>query len=117
VEERRVLHAVTVFDGLEPHGFVLLNSTRTLHDLGVEDVAHRLPQGHARTVGASELARAELGKPLPNAALLGALAALTRIVSIESVVRAIEQRFGGRARAGNAAAARAAHHAIGEGPC
>jgi pyruvate ferredoxin oxidoreductase gamma subunit len=117
VQDATLLHAVAVFDGLEPHGFVLLNSTKSLHDLGVDEVVHRLPPGHVRALGASELARAELGKPLPNAALLGALAALTGIVSIDSLVHAIEQRFEGRARDGNAAAARAAHRAIAEAPC
>ena len=65
---------------------------------------------------AGELARASLGRPLPNAALLGALASLTGVVSIDSVVRAIEQRFDGRAREGNVAAARAAFAAIEEAP-
>jgi pyruvate ferredoxin oxidoreductase gamma subunit len=117
VQDPTLLHGVSVFDGLEPHGFVLFNSAKTLHDLGVDELAGRLPPGHARTVGASDLARAALGKPLPNAALLGALAALTGVVSIGAVVRAIEERFQGCAREGNAAAARAAHDAIAEGPC
>ena len=45
---------------------------------------------------ATELAREHLGRPLPNAALLGAFAALTGEVSLESVAAAICARFPGR---------------------
>ena len=45
---------------------------------------------------ATELAREHLGRPLPNAALLGGFAALTGLVSLESVVAAIRDRFSGR---------------------
>ena len=43
----------------------------------------------------------------PNAALLGGLAALTEVISLDSVNHAIETRFSGRVAAGNIAAARA----------
>jgi pyruvate ferredoxin oxidoreductase gamma subunit len=117
VQDATLLHVAPVFDGLDPSGFALLNSGKTLHDLGVDEVAHRLPEGHARTVAATAIARAELGRPLPNAALLGALAALTGAVGIDAVVRAIEGRFQGRACEGNAAAARAAYAAVAGASC
>jgi pyruvate ferredoxin oxidoreductase gamma subunit len=117
VQDATLLHAVMVFEGLAPRGFVLLNSGRSLHDLGVDDVARFLPPRHAVAVAASDLARAHLGRPLPNAALLGALSALTGVVAIDAVVRAIHGRFQGTAREGNADAARAAHAAVTEGAC
>ena len=45
---------------------------------------------------ATELAREHLGRPLPNAVLLGGFAALTGIVSLDSVAKAIRERFPGR---------------------
>jgi len=60
-------------------------------------------------VPASELARTHLGRPLPGPAMLAAFAALTGVVSLESVLAAIRDRFKGAAGAGNAAAAQAAH--------
>jgi len=59
-------------------------------------------------VPATELARTHLGRPLPNAALLGAFAALTGVVSLESVTEAIRRRFSGATGDGNVAAAIAA---------
>jgi pyruvate ferredoxin oxidoreductase gamma subunit len=118
VQDASLLHVVEVFQGLEPHGFALLNTNRSLDALGLGDLAHRLPPDHARVVGATDLARTYIGRALPNAALLGALAALTRVVSIESIVKAISGRFEGAVREGNANAARAAFEAIAQGaPC
>jgi pyruvate ferredoxin oxidoreductase gamma subunit len=57
------------------------------------------------TVPATDIARRELGRPLPNAALLGAFAALTGIVSLASVETAIREQFSGYVADGNVAAA------------
>ncbi len=67
------------------------------------------------TVAATELAREHLGRPLPNAALLGGFAALTGAVSIEAVADAIRGRFSGTTAEGNVAAALAAAGAVREG--
>jgi pyruvate ferredoxin oxidoreductase gamma subunit len=112
VQDASLLHVVEVFQGLEPKGFALLNSNRSLDALGLADFARHLPMDHARAVSASELAQKFLGRALPNAALLGALAALTHVVSIDAIVEAIGQRFEGEVREGNANAARAAFQAI-----
>ena len=50
------------------------------------------------TVPATELAREHLGRPLPNAALLGAFAALTGVVTLESRRRRDPRALPGRAR-------------------
>ena len=61
---------------------------------------------------ATEIAREHLGKPLPNAALLGAVAALTGRLALDSITAAIAQRFAGAMGEANAAAARHAHSAV-----
>jgi pyruvate ferredoxin oxidoreductase gamma subunit len=107
VQDASLLHVVEVFQGLEPDGFVLLNSPQSLEALGLAEIEHRLPHDHARTVAATELARVHLGRPLANAALLGAFAALTAVVGIEAIVAAVTARFDGASREGNVNAARA----------
>ena len=64
------------------------------------------------TVPATEIAREHLGRPLPNAALLGALAALTGQVSLRAVCDAIRDRFPGEVGEGNARAAAAAYEHV-----
>lgn len=117
VQDPTLLHVVDVFQGLEPHGFVLLNSRKSLEALGLAALAGRLPPAHARVVDASAVAQRLLGKPVPNAALLGGLAALTGVVGLEAVLQAIGKRFRGRAGEGNAAAAREAYELAGGAPC
>ena len=61
---------------------------------------------------ASELALKHVGRPLPNAALLGAFAALTGIVQLKSVAAAIREAFPAKIAEANIAAATAAHTAV-----
>ena len=65
--------------------------------------------GRIHTVGATELAMQHVGRPMPNAALLGAFAALSKLVTLESVVAAIRDKFSGKVADGNVAAAAAAY--------
>ena len=104
-----LLHQVAVFSGACGDAFVLINTARTLADLGLTDLPARLCADRCRTLPATDLARRHLGRPLPNAALLGGFAALTGVVSLASVTAAIRDRFPGAVGAGNAAAAEAAY--------
>ncbi|HLK00458.1 MAG TPA: 2-oxoacid:acceptor oxidoreductase family protein, partial [Streptosporangiaceae bacterium] len=52
------------------------------------------------------------GRPLPGAVMLGGFAALTGVVTLDSVLAAIAERFAGQVAAGNAAAARDAYEYV-----
>ena len=112
VGDPTLIHQVALFEGLQADGYVVLNTSKDPAELGLGDLVDRLAGGRLVAVAASELAREHVGRPLPNAALLGAFAALTGQVSLESVVAAIEEKFPARVAAGNAAAARAAAAAV-----
>jgi pyruvate ferredoxin oxidoreductase gamma subunit len=100
-----LIHQVDVFGGLKDGGYILLNSSRSFEELRLGELPERYGAKHCRAVPATELARELLGRPLPNAALLGGFAALTGAVSIASVKDAITERFAGDTGAQNAAAA------------
>jgi pyruvate ferredoxin oxidoreductase gamma subunit len=108
VQDPTLLHQVDLFSGLGPGGSLLINTGKTFEALGLADFVDGLDPERVATVPASELAREHLGRPMPNAALLGGFAALTAVVSIDSVAAAIRTRFSGKAGDGNVAAARAA---------
>jgi len=108
VQDPTLLHQVDVFGGLRPQGYVLINSGRGLEELGLAEFAVGLQPERVMTVPASEIARTELGRPLPNAALLGGLAALTGMLRLEPVTAAIRERFPGPVGDGNGSAAEAA---------
>jgi pyruvate ferredoxin oxidoreductase gamma subunit len=109
VQDATLLHSVEVFQGLRPDGYVVINTTRSLGDLGIEELIGRLPRGRVRTVSATAIALAHLGRPLPNAGLLGALAALTGIVKPASLEEALRMRFGSTLADANVAVARDAY--------
>jgi pyruvate ferredoxin oxidoreductase gamma subunit len=109
VQDATLLHQVDLFGGLGPDAFVLVNTSRTFEALGLLALVGRFRPERTHTVPAGEIARRHVGRPLPNAALLGSFAALTGVVSLESVVSAIRGRFPGDVGERNAAAAEEAY--------
>jgi pyruvate ferredoxin oxidoreductase gamma subunit len=115
IVDATLLHHVDVFGGLAAGGYVLINSTRSVDELGVGDLVDRSDRGRIVTVAATDLARYHVGRPLPNVCLLGAFAAQTGAVTLASIESAVRDRFRGPIADANFAAARAAYHAVSEG--
>ncbi len=80
VQDPTLLHQVAVFEGLRRGGLALVNSSRGLQALGLDPLAAR---ARVRTVAATDIARRVIGRPLPGAPLLGALAAIEGLVAID----------------------------------
>jgi len=100
VQDPTMLPVPGVLTGVADGGLVLVNSSRDPHELGLTGDGYR-----AFTIPATDLARERLGRPLPNTALLGALAGLTGVVTVEALGEAMRQRFRGEAGELNAALA------------
>ena len=83
VQDVTLFKAIDVFLGLKGNGYLLVNTNQSFGDLQLDPVVAKLPAGHAVTVPATELALKHIGRPVPNAALLGAFAALTGTVRLE----------------------------------
>jgi pyruvate ferredoxin oxidoreductase gamma subunit len=107
VQDPTLLHLVDLFAGLQPGALVLLNSGRPLDELGLDGAAFRIV-----TIPATEIARIHLGRPVPNAVLLGGFAALTGVVSLDAVAEAIREKFPGAVGAKNIAAAQVAYEQL-----
>jgi pyruvate ferredoxin oxidoreductase gamma subunit len=105
VQDPTLLHQVDVFQGLKPEGYVLINSRRSFDELGLAEVAARFRHERLTTVPATEIALKHLGRPLPNAVLLGGFAALAGLVSLEAVSHAIREKFSAKLADANIAAA------------
>jgi pyruvate ferredoxin oxidoreductase gamma subunit len=112
VQDPTLLHQVDVFAGLDRDGYILINTRRTFDELGIGEFIRGLRAGRLVTVPATELALAHVGRPVPNAALLGGFAAVSGLLSIDSVVAAIGEKFSGKVAEGNEAAAREAHRYV-----
>ena len=108
VQDPTLLHQVRVFDGLDPDGYVLINSARSFDDLGLAELTDRFRHERMLTVPASDLAREHLGRPLPNAVMLGGFSALSGLVSIDSLAEAIREKLPPKVADRNVAGAEAA---------
>ncbi len=112
IQDPTLFAAIDVFVGLKDDGYVLINTNKSLAELGVEDVTKKLPAGHVATVTATELALKYLQRPTPNTVLLGAFTAMSDTVQIDSLCDAIMKKFPGKIGEMNVAAAKAAHAAV-----
>lgn len=108
IQDPTLLHQVDVFQGLKPDGYVLINSVRSFAELGVGEFVRQFRRERLCNVPASEIAQRHLGRPLPNAVLLGGFAAISGLITLEAVSQAIRAKFSGRVADGNIAAAQEA---------
>jgi pyruvate ferredoxin oxidoreductase gamma subunit len=112
IQDPTLLSAPEIFDGLKPSGFVLINSGKNLSELALPDHVRALPKGHLLAIPATDLALEHIGRPLPNAIMLGGMAALSGVVDIDSIIKAINETFPGKIAKMNVAAANAAYRLV-----
>jgi len=106
VQDQTLLHQVDLFAGVRAGGYVLINSARSFDELGLGEWTRDFRRERLLAVPAADICRRRIGKMRPNAAMLGALSALTGVVSLDSVCAAINERFPAALAKGNEAAAR-----------
>ncbi|MGB8250872.1 MAG: 2-oxoacid:acceptor oxidoreductase family protein [Azonexus sp.] len=112
IQDPTLLHQVDVFAGLKPDGYVLINTSKSFAELGLADLVGSHRAERLRTVSATELALRHVGRPVPNVPLLGGFAAVSGIIQLESVIKAIRARFSGKLADGNIAAATEAYKIV-----
>ena len=89
IQDPTLLHQVDVFSGFRHDGYVLINTTKTLTELGLDELLKHCRADHLCTVAATEIGLKHIGRPIPNVPLLGGFAAVSGIIKLESVVKAI----------------------------
>lgn len=109
IQDPTLLQSVDVFQGLKSDGFILINSRLSFEELGIAEFVATFPAHHVCDVGATELAMKHVGRPVPNAALLGGFAAISGQIRLDSVEKAISEKFPGAIGEANVAAAREAY--------
>ncbi len=112
IQDPTLMHQVDVFGGLLPDGYILINTSRSFSELGIGEFVRGFHAEHLCTVPASEIALKHVGRPLPNAALLGGFAAVSGRIALDSVIAAIREKFPSKIADGNVAAASAAYEYV-----
>jgi pyruvate ferredoxin oxidoreductase gamma subunit len=112
IQDPTLLHQVDVFAGFKHDGYVLINTTKTLTELGLGELLDSCRADHLCTVPATEIGLKHIGRPIPNVPLLGGFAAISGIIKLDSVIEAINGRFSGKVAEGNIAAATEAYETV-----
>jgi pyruvate ferredoxin oxidoreductase gamma subunit len=105
IQDPTLLHQVDLFNGLSKDGYILLNSTRTIEELGLAEFLRRFRRDRLCTLPATEIALKHVGRAVPNVPLLAAFAAITGQIRQASVIKAIRDKFPGAVAEKNVAAA------------
>lgn len=93
IQDPTLFHAINVFDGARTDGYLLINSGKTIEQLGIGEITAQYPPGQVQILPATELAMKIIKQPKPNTVLLGAFAALTGLLQLSSLENAIRERF------------------------
>ena len=81
---------VNVVEGLKSEGILIVNTP-----LSPEQISDLLKfKGTVATVDATKIAREELGVPITNTTMLGAVVKATKIIDLSSLKNPIDHRFG-----------------------
>jgi|TARA_Y100000294_G_scaffold121582_1_gene113036 pyruvate ferredoxin oxidoreductase gamma subunit len=111
IQDPTLFAAIDVFAGLREDGYLLVNTAKTVEQLGIAEASNKLPDAHVAAVPATELAMRHLKRPTPNTVLLGAFTAVSSFIKLESVFKAIQRKFPGKVGEMNITAAQAAYDA------
>ena len=110
-----LLETVNVTEGLKDGGVVLVNSpikpAEMREKLGVKDAK-------VYTVDATQISIDEIGRPIPNTPMMGALIKIVPLLKIETILADVEKKFkskGDQIVQGNFRAIRRAYEEVTEG--
>ncbi len=112
IQDPTLFLAVNVFEGANTDGFLLINSAKTPEQLGIEEMTEQYPVNHVMTLPATELAMKYIKQPKPNTVLLGAFAALSQMVHMPALEKAIQEKFPKRIADANVVATKAGYNLI-----
>ena len=86
-----LIETQAVTDGLAEDGIVLVNTKKSTAEtrkaLGLQDRA-------VWTIDATGIALDEIGRPIPNTVMIGALLKVTEAVPLDAIEKAIKKKFG-----------------------
>jgi 2-oxoacid:acceptor oxidoreductase gamma subunit (pyruvate/2-ketoisovalerate family) len=87
-----LLATVPVTKGLGEKGMLIVNTPKEPKTLKEE---LKMSQGYVWTVSATDIAMRILGRAITNTAMLGVVAQATGMVKMESIEKAVQERFPG----------------------
>ncbi|WP_309492625.1 pyruvate ferredoxin oxidoreductase subunit gamma [Candidatus Hecatella orcuttiae] len=104
-----LMGGIDVAEGLKGGGCLVVNT-----DVTPQELRKQIGRGDVKmfTVNATRIALDTLGRPIFNTAMLGALVKAADLVSLDSVVQVVRERFSGKIAESNIAAIRRAYEEV-----
>jgi len=90
VLDSSLIGLIDVLDGLKPEGNLIVNTPKT-----PEEIRKELKfSGSISTVDGTHIAREEMGVPIANTTMIGALLKIIGVMDIDAMKEMVEHRFG-----------------------
>ena len=90
VLDASLIGLVNVIDGLKPEGKLIVNTPKT-----PEEIKKELNfNGFVATVDGTGIARKEMGVPIANTTMIGALLKVIGVMELDAMKESVEHRFG-----------------------
>ncbi len=87
VQDPTLIEVINVADGLKEGGKAIVNTEKDPDEIGLDTGAEIV------TINATKIALDVLGVPIVNTSMLGAFAAVSKEVTLDSIIKAIKKRF------------------------
>lgn len=93
IQDASLLDSVDVAKGCSDKTIVIINTSKSKENLKIN-----LPKKNIYAIDATKIAMEELGRNIVNTVILGAFAKATGLISLESLKKAIQQKFGKKSK-------------------
>lgn len=88
VQDATLLSSIDITKGAKPNTILIINTAKKKEDLKIN-----LPESQVHVIDATSIAIDIIGKNIVNTVILGAFAKTTGLISLESIKKAIKQKF------------------------
>jgi pyruvate ferredoxin oxidoreductase gamma subunit len=109
VVDSTLMRGSNCFSGLKEDGIAIINDKEGASAPKVK------PKQKVFVIPATDIAMKTIGRPLGNTALIGAFAAATNELDLETILEVIKKRFAGKSREGNIEAVKQGYEYIKKG--
>jgi 2-oxoacid:acceptor oxidoreductase gamma subunit (pyruvate/2-ketoisovalerate family) len=89
VVDPTLLKIPALFSGLKPGGILVVNTSKPFDTQPDKNI------GVAGVINATQVALEEIGRDIPNTCILGAFAATTQWLKLESIITSLKEYFSG----------------------
>jgi pyruvate ferredoxin oxidoreductase gamma subunit len=90
IQDSTLLSAIDVTKGADKNTIVIINTSKPKGELSIN-----LPIKNINTIDATKIALEIIGKNIVNTVILGAFAKATGLISLKSLLGAVEEKFSG----------------------